>query len=407
MFEPTLRIARRSSTLVRRSARRRRPSNPNFNVLSLDWLQFSLGLEPLFQHARDALVVGDLESGCIRCWNRAAEDLFGYSAADAIGRPFDMLMTPAVARLNRERVALYLRRGEALSGRGTLGVPALTKAGEEIRVELSLWPLEVPGGSERLILLNFRDARGDKQLELQALEVARAESARREVEQRLRRCEQMWQESTRELASQLERTRRTAARLAERAASPGETPQHQLALLAQVVEGRTDDLQRTLERIADTLAIETGTFELADERVNLVPLLNRLVVTARMRTRVHRLNFGAPQGLSAYCDPRRIAAVVDDIIERAIRRNVRGCWIDVDLRRPLAGTARIEVRDYGRPVSPAEREQLTQLSSADHSWFVSRYIVERHGGTLELDFPTEGGLRVVLSLPTHRTRLAI
>jgi two-component system CheB/CheR fusion protein len=407
MFTPTRPNTRPSSKLPRRSAARRRAGNASFNVVPLHSLQFSLGLEPLFLNARDALVVGDLKSGRILCWNRAAEQLFGYSAMEALGQHIDMLWPPAVGRLHDERIAHYVRSGEpdVLTGRGPLGMPALTRAREEIRVELSLSPIEVPGSQPHLILLTFRDASGERRIEMRALEAAHAASARFEVETKLRRCEQLWRESTSDLAEPVVRARRAAARLARLATAPEETSPHRLALLAQVVEGRADDIQRSFEQVADIAAIETGKFELDYERVNLVPLISRVVTAARARTSTHQLNYAAPQGLTAQCDPRRIEALVTDLIERAIRRNPRGCWIDVDLRRPLAGVARIEVRDYGRPISPRERERLSHSSSGDRGWFVNRYIVDQHGGTLETEFPREGGLRVIVSLTTHRARL--
>ena len=44
-----------------------------------------LGLGKLFVHTRDALVVGNVETGLIALWNPAAEQLFGWSPAEAIG----------------------------------------------------------------------------------------------------------------------------------------------------------------------------------------------------------------------------------------------------------------------------------------------------------------------------------
>src|ERR1700704_6640150 len=72
-----------------------------------DPLESTLGAEQLFDRARDALVVSELGTGRILRWNPSAEILFGYSAADAVGRPVQMLMPPAVARLHRERVAHF------------------------------------------------------------------------------------------------------------------------------------------------------------------------------------------------------------------------------------------------------------------------------------------------------------
>jgi signal transduction histidine kinase len=223
---------------------------------------------------------------------------------------------------------------------------------------------------------------------------------------KLRRCEEVLRESTRELERPLAWARRAAARMT-RMASDGDAQPQRLALLAQVIEGRTENLQRSLEQIVDTATIAAGAFELRPERANLVPLVARLVASARTRSETHRFNFGGPQGLTAACDPRRVESVVHDVIDRAIRRNPRGGWIDVDLRRPLPGVARIEVRDYGRSVSERERRRLTHPSATDRGWLVNRYIIEQHGGTLSVDFPPEGGTRVVVSLPTSRARLMV
>src|SRR6266702_5305821 len=103
-----------------------------------------LGLGKLFVHTRDALVVGNVDTGLIALWNPAAEQLFGWSAAEAIGRSIELLIPPAIVRLHQDGVAHFRRtgRGNVLDSARPLEVPALTKAGEEIHVELSLVALE-------------------------------------------------------------------------------------------------------------------------------------------------------------------------------------------------------------------------------------------------------------------------
>jgi len=127
---------------------------------------------------RDALVVADVVSGRIVRWNPAAERLFGYTMSEAIGRPFDMLMAPPVARVHRERIAHYARTGEAhvLSARTPVGVPAVTKSGRELCVEVGLVPLDLAGSPRQSVLLIFRDVGCPEEAELHALEAALAES---------------------------------------------------------------------------------------------------------------------------------------------------------------------------------------------------------------------------------------
>jgi K+-sensing histidine kinase KdpD len=117
------------------------------------------------------------------------------------------------------------------------------------------------------------------------------------------------------------------------------------------------------------------------------------------------VKLGGPQGLTASADAERIEQVLNDLVDRAARRNPRGCWIDVDLRRPLVGLADIEVRDYGRHLSVADRERLPDGATPDRQWYLCKYIVEQHGGSLSIEFLQEGGLRVNVRLPTNGGRM--
>jgi signal transduction histidine kinase len=153
--------------------------------------------------------------------------------------------------------------------------------------------------------------------------------------------------------------------------------------------------------------IEANAIELRPERINLVPLVGRVVAEMRSRATASRINLAVPQGLTALVDPARIEQVIRTLVEHAMARNPRGCWIDVELKRPLVGLARLEVRDVGRPVSDAVRRQI-EGSASQRALAVCRHIVERHGGTLsvELDQSAGGGVRIVIMLPTQRGRVA-
>ena len=366
-------------------------------------LQTPTSFDQLFALSRDALVVEDLPSGRMVRWNPAAERLFGYSAALAVGRPVDLLMPSEVARLHRERVDYYGRTGDAhvLVGPAPLPILAITSSGHLIRVEYSMAPLDAPGTPTRHILLTFRDGSCQEQFEQQASAATRAESARRQADARLHRLATVVGDSNTELREFANSARRTTIRLARLAASD---PAVRLERLAQVADCRVARLQRALEDVRDVAAIQAGAFELDSQRINLVPLVTKVVAAARASAPAHKVNLSVPQGLTAQVDSRRFQRVVQDLIERAIRRNPRGCWIDVDLTRPLAGAARLEVRDYGRHLSPRERERLVHPQAGDRGWWLNDFVVEQHGGTLSLGWPAEGGVRVIISLPTHRAR---
>lgn len=108
--------------------------------------------------ARDA-IVGQALDGTVLAWNRAAEELYGYPAADMVGQPADRLYPPEcrtdeVAALLR--VAAGHRPGEFVSERvrsdGALvrvcvrAAPIVDRAGDTIGVATMSWAADGVAG---------------------------------------------------------------------------------------------------------------------------------------------------------------------------------------------------------------------------------------------------------------------
>ncbi|WP_086739109.1 PAS domain S-box protein [Erythrobacter colymbi] len=94
----------------------------------------------------DAFVCADAMSRII-LWNRAAEAMFGWSAAEALGQSLDLIIPHVHRQGHHAGVARLRAKGPVkLVGR-TVEVPALCKAGHEFPVELSLamWPDDTDG----------------------------------------------------------------------------------------------------------------------------------------------------------------------------------------------------------------------------------------------------------------------
>lgn len=106
----------------------------------------SLAVLPLvLETASDGVVVMCAE-GVVRDWNRQAEAIFGWSRAEAVGRPLAELIIPEPLRqAHREGLERFLNTGERpLLGR-RIEVSAIRRSGAEFPIELSISPVNRDG----------------------------------------------------------------------------------------------------------------------------------------------------------------------------------------------------------------------------------------------------------------------
>jgi len=93
-------------------------------------------LAKVVESSDDAIVSKDL-NGIIRSWNRAAERMFGYTSAEAVGRSVRMIIPPEL-QSEEDTVLARLRAGESVDHYETRRV---RKDGSEILISLSVSPI--------------------------------------------------------------------------------------------------------------------------------------------------------------------------------------------------------------------------------------------------------------------------
>ncbi len=99
-------------------------------------------LRNLIATTQDAVLSID-RRGCVVLFNPAAERIFGYAAAEVIGRKVDELMAEPYASEHDEYIARYERTGEARAIGRIRTVTAKRKNGEVFPIELSVTEIEV------------------------------------------------------------------------------------------------------------------------------------------------------------------------------------------------------------------------------------------------------------------------
>jgi PAS domain S-box-containing protein len=127
-------------------------------------------LAAIVESSDDAIISESL-AGIIVSWNLGAERLYGYAAAEVIGRPMAILLPPDRPDAPAELLG-RLRRGERIEPYETVG---RRKDGQEIHVSLTLSPVRDATGSLVAASVVARDVTVRKRVE-EALERQRRET---------------------------------------------------------------------------------------------------------------------------------------------------------------------------------------------------------------------------------------
>jgi PAS domain S-box-containing protein len=99
----------------------------------------------LIESAYDAFVSIDA-SGVTTGWNAAAEAMFGWTRAEAVGRSLAETIVPSAHRDAHKRgIAHFLATGDGPILNQRLELTALHRDGHEIPIELAVWPVEANG----------------------------------------------------------------------------------------------------------------------------------------------------------------------------------------------------------------------------------------------------------------------
>ncbi|MEO8847707.1 MAG: PAS domain S-box protein [Casimicrobiaceae bacterium] len=88
------------------------------------------------EQAPDAIIYAD-RTGAIRYWNRAAEVLFGYSAAEALGQSLDLIVPERLRRAHWDGFNRALASGVTKYSGKAMTTRSMHKSGAKIYVDLS------------------------------------------------------------------------------------------------------------------------------------------------------------------------------------------------------------------------------------------------------------------------------
>jgi signal transduction histidine kinase len=181
----------------------------------------------------------------------------------------------------------------------------------------------------------------------------------------------------------------------------------------EAIEQQSTKLGHLITQLLDTSRIQVGRLILDLKPTDIVGLVEQTASTVQMTTARHHITVQAPSSIPILADPLRLEQVLTNLLDNAIKYSPNGGPVDVEIAQPSQDVIRIAVTDQGIGIPPERRERIFDQFYQAHEGqnfvgmglglYISRQIVELHGGQLIVEFPTEVGTRFIVSLPTKAT----
>jgi PAS domain S-box-containing protein len=349
-------------------------------------------LAAIVDSSDDAIVSKDLK-GTIQTWNPAAERIFGYTAAEAIGRSITIII-PADRQLEETEVLSRIAAGELVDHFETI---RQRKDGELVDVSLTVSPIKTPDGTVIGASKIARDITEQKRL-------------RRVVEEASRSKDEFLAVLSHELRTPLNTVLGYAHMLRlEDMALTGE----RRAKALEILERNADTLARLVNDVLDTSRAITGKLRLNVEELRLNEVLRQAMETIQPTADAKRVKLSADiaEDLRLFGDRDRLQQITWNLLANAVRFTPPGG--EVTLRAfHEAPDIVLQVVDTGVGIAaehlPFIFQRFWQVESGptrENSGlgiglaFV-RYLVELHGGFVKASSEGLGrGATVTVRLP--------
>jgi PAS domain S-box-containing protein len=343
--------------------------------------------------------------GLIVDWNRAAEQIFGWPRAEALGRPAAALIVPG-SELDAHRAMMrQLCAGDAWFLNTRVRTTARRRDASVFPCELAITETWTPRGRTFNAFMRDITAREAHQ---QAMEQARYEA---EVASKTK------SEFLAAMSHELRTPLNAVIGFSDLLVSCPQLPEDQRLEYLRDIRDSGNHLLELINDVLDLSKIEAGRLDLSEEPVEPAELANACVrlLGERAQSALLDLRHDVPETLPAVlADKTRIKQVLINLLSNAIKFTEPGGTVTLAAELDPEGAMRLSVADTGIGMAPEElsqafepfaqldnvysrRQQGTGLGLA-----LVRMLSELHGGRLEVDTAPGRGTTATCVLPAAR-----
>jgi len=347
-------------------------------------------LAAIVESSDDVIVSKTLE-GVIKSWNAAAERLFGWTAAEAVGQHITLIIPPE-RHAEEDDVLTRIRAGKRVDHFETIRV---TKDGQLRAVSITVSPIRDAAGRVVGASKIARDITERRRLEEErASMLAREQEARQQAENLNRAKDQLLATVSHELRTPLNSIFGWAHML--QAAGTDE------ALRARATNAilRSASAQaRLVEDLLDFSRMISGRMRLDFEATDLNAVIEAALEAVRPAAGAKEIMLvSSPDGSlgTMMGAPDRLQQVVWNLVMNAVKFTPQGGRVDVSVQQ-RSRTVDIVVKDTGQGITPDLLPHVVELSPCRNGsntrahgglglgLALVRQLVELHGGRVHAE----------------------
>ena len=334
-------------------------------------------------------------AGRVSTWNRGAKRINGYSASEILGESFARFYTDADRAAGKPQSLLdAARRDERVEDQGW----RVRKDGSPFWADVVITALHDDDGS----LVGFskvtRDSTERREAERRARELAVEQQARVAAEEALRARDHFLSIASHELKTPVASLQLATEGLL-RSKQLGTLDDGRLTVGLERMRGATERLGQLVNELLDVSRLTSGVTPIAFATTDLAELSRDVIEGLDQLPGADRIALDATAPVRVPADRVRLEQVLVNLIDNAMKYSGDEARIDVRVRSVPDG-ATVEVRDEGVGIEEVARRRLFEPFGRGRSTshipgmglglFISRQIVERHGGTIRAESNGEG-----------------
>lgn len=207
-----------------------------------------------------------------------------------------------------------------------------------------------------------------------------------------------------------------AVQLAAAYVSPSRAlpPERRIREIFSMIARQLKRMNSLVGDVLNAVRLDAGVFELLPQPTDLRELVSEAVTLFQTMAPTHAIRVELPQDgprawLLVTCDPKLIEQVLNNLLSNAIKYSSPGSRVTVRLEAEGDGAV-LEVQDEGRGIAQEELQSIFQpfhrgfsaheeASGVGLGLYVSRRVVEAHGGQLTVESRMGSGSTFRVSLP--------